>query len=455
MQEETPERRRDKSKNTPPVEHTVRRRAEQCVLGAMLRDRLCIPDVVRVLPKESMFGMYGHQILYRVIVDLHSDARPIDLVIVADLLRERKQIEDAGGYQYLADVFTAAPSPATAEYHAKIVLDHYLLTEAAYLGDELGATARNPNSPAAEIVGEFERRLARLAESSVHSEPTTLQAALEQQFAEIESRQHRGAAGIPTGFTDLDNILLGLQPSEFMAIAARPSVGKTALGANIAANIAAAGRSILFVSLEQSKNEISERLLSRQARVDSYKLRMGAIDSDETGALIAASEAMRPWRFHIDDAPNQTMTSIAANVRRIHRRFGLDAVFIDYLQLVTAENTRAQRYEQIGGISRRMKQLARDLKIPVVAMCQVGRDSGDGDTEAPRLHQMRESGNIEQDLDVAILLHREQKADFAANIPELLRVDVAKNRNGRRGQTVLVHQPQFGLFSNYQQGPQF
>jgi len=439
-----------------PVEH--RRRAEQATIGSMIRDRLVIPDVVRLLPREEMLGLHHHQLAYRAVVDLHADARPIDLVAVADLLRERGQLADAGGYGYLAELWESAPSAANAEYYAKIVLEHHLLTQAAFAADELGREARSPTGPAADLIGAYEQRLSQLAESGTVNEPVTLQAALEGHMHALEARLTRGQdAGIPTGFPDLDAILIGLQPGEMVVVGARPSVGKTTLGLCLARNLAHAGRATMFVSLEQSRNEICERLLARESLVDSYRMRTGKLSAEDHDAIVNAGSTLRKWRLHIDDSPNQTMTTIAANARRVHRKHGLDALFVDYLQLVTPDNPRANRYEQVGGVSRRLKQLARDLKIPVVVMCQVGRDAGDGDAESPppKLHQMRESGNIEQDLDVCLLLHRAEKGDIANGKPEVIRVEVAKNRNGRRGLLLLAHRPQFQRFESFDQGVNF
>lgn len=445
----------DHAPETPAVPIDQRRRAEQAVLGAMLRDRLCIPDVVRVLRRATMFGLYHHQLIFDAIISLHADARPIDLVTVCELLVQRHQLDDVGKYVYLAELLKAAPSSSNVEYHAGLVLNHHLLSQGAQLAEELGRDTRSPSCPAGELLADYDRRIMRLVEDSTTNEPQTLQVALDQQLATINARSTRGdASGTLTHYTDLDRIIVGLQPGELIAIAARPSVGKTALGACIASNIARAGGSVLFSSLEQSSGEIVERLLAKEAVVDSYRLRTGKLTGVDSDGLIQAQAAMAKWRFHIDDTPNQTVTSIAATARRISRRHGLDVLFVDYLQLITPDNPRANRYEQVGVVTRRLKQLARDLQIPVVVMCQVGRDAGDGDegSPPPKLHQLRESGNIEQDLDVAILLHREQSGDATSGKAEVIRVDVAKNRNGRRGLLMLGYRPQFLRFENHDHG---
>lgn len=422
-----------------------RRGPEQQVLGIMLRDRLAIDEVRRILPREELFGLHHHQVIYRTIVDLHADGKPIDLVFLAEELKRRKQIEEVGGYAYLAEIHEGAGTSSMVEQYCRVVLDHSLLCGLGHVAVELRRDAADPFGPATEIISEYGRRLDKLGECAVVNEPVTLQQALDEQVAQIDARTKRSEhSGLPTGYMDLDRIIVGLQPSELVIIGARPSVGKTALGTNIVRNLCSGGASVFFASLEQSRNEITERLLACEGMVDSYRMRTGQIDADDTKRLIAAQGEMIRWKMFIDDAPMQGVVQIAANARRLKRRHGLDAVFIDYLQLVEPDNKREDRYQQVGAISRRLKQLARDLKIPVIAACQVGRDADDN--EPPKLRHLRESGNIEQDTDVCLLLCRLETNDAAGT--EKIGVEVAKNRNGRRGKFPLVYQKKFTRFES-------
>jgi len=273
----------------------------------------------------------------------------------------------------------------------------------------------------------------------------------------LRSRNRRSIRSIePTGFKQCQCIRVD-SPDSLYVTDDFIVTHNTALGLCIAKNIATTGKTVLFCSVEQSRMEIAERLLANEASVDSYRMRLGKLVASDYDDLIRANATMRKWRMQIDDASQQTMTSIAASARRIQRRQGLDVVFVDYLQLITPDNPKAQRYEQVGLISRRLKQLARDLKIPVVVMCQVGRDAGDGDESSPppRLHQLRESGNIEQDLDVAILLHRTDRGSILEGRAETIQVDVAKNRNGRRGILALSYRAQFLRFEGVESGPRY
>jgi replicative DNA helicase len=256
-------------------------------------------------------------------------------------------------------------------------------------------------------------------------------------------------SGLPTGYIDLDDKTAGLQNSELIIIAARPSVGKTAFALNLVRHIAVEeAQPVFFVSLEQSRIELAERLLCCQARVDSHKLRKGHLSADDIQKLSEAGEVLRPAKLWIDDSPGQGMLRIAANARRLKLRHKIGLVVIDYLQLIEPDNRRDSRQEQVANISRRLKFLARELQIPVVALAQVNRSSEDRQDHRPRLADLRESGSIEQDADTVMLLHRPEMYEPGQH-EGTVEVLIAKQRNGPTGEITLTYIKQFMRFENF------
>ncbi len=263
-----------------------------------------------------------------------------------------------------------------------------------------------------------------------------------------DTKHGRPISGLPTGYLDLDEKTAGLQNSELVIVAARPSVGKTSFALNIVRHLAVEQKiPTLFVSLEQSRIELAERLLCCHARVDSHKVRKGHLSSDDMQQLTQAAQDMSEAPLYIDDTPAQGMLRIAANARRLKRQ-GLKAVFIDYLQLIDPDNRRDSRQEQVAAISRRLKFLARELEIPVVALAQVNRSSEDRQDHRPRLADLRESGSIEQDADTVMMLHRPELHEPGQH-EGVIEVIVAKQRNGPTGEITLTFLKQFMRFENF------
>lgn len=285
----------------------------------------------------------------------------------------------------------------------------------------------------------------------------TLVDAMTEAFDRIDAKA-RGdltGTGIPSGFVDLDNLTAGLHNNELVIIAARPSVGKTAFALNLIRHVVVEEKlPAFFVSLEMAKVELAERLLCCQSRVDAHKVRKGQLASDDIQKLIAAQDSLRGnardgfVKLFIDDAPQQTMLRIAANARRLKLRHGLRLVVIDYLQLIKPESRKDPRQEQVAQISRRLKFLARELQIPVIALAQVNRGSEDRQDHTPRLSDLRESGSIEQDADTVMMLHRPARFDKSQD-DNVLEIHLAKQRNGPVGQITLTYLKQYMRYENY------
>jgi replicative DNA helicase len=389
------------------------RDAERSVLGSMLRDNGVIGDVLQILRADNFYSD-AHQKIFQGICALYDKGHPVDLVMLAEYLREQKQIEDVGNYGYLGELWDAAPTAANAEYYARIVRDKAVIRNLIHASTEILRDSYDQVHPADELLEGAERKILDIAQKGITGQTYTLEEAINQAFDRIDSRSQRDVtaiSGLPTGFIDLDNITAGLQNSELVIVAARPSVGKTAFSLGIVRNIAVEeGQPVFFVSLEQSRIELAERLLCMQARVSSHNLRKGTLNSDDMQKIIDAGGVLKKARLFIDDSPGQGMLRIAANARRLKLRQDIKLVVIDYLQLIEPENRRDPRQEQVAQTSRRLKFLARELQIPVVALAQVNRASEDRQDHRPRLADLRESGCLAGDTLVTI-------ADTGARIP--------------------------------------
>src|SRR5579883_1761952 len=376
------------------------REAERCVLGSMLRDNGVIGDVLQIIREENFYAD-AHQKILNAIVTLYDRGQPVDMVLLAEMLKERQQIEDVGGYAYLAELWDAAPTAANAEYYARIVREKAVVRHLIHASTEILRDSYDQVMPADELLETAERKILDIAQMGITGQTYTLSQAVTEAYDRIDTRQQRdqfSISGLSTGFVDLNDKTAGLQNSELIIIAARPSVGKTAFALNVTRNIVIEeNQPVFFVSLEQSRIELAERLLCCQARVDSHRLRKGHLSAEDMQKLIEAGGILRNAKLFIDDTPGQGMLRIAANARRLKLRHGIRLVVIDYLQLIEPDNRKESRQEQVANISRRLKFLARELQIPVVALAQVNRSSEDRQDHRPRLADLRESGCLAGD----------------------------------------------------------
>jgi replicative DNA helicase len=387
--------------------------AERAVLGSMLRDNAVIGDVVLVVRPDNFYAD-AHQKIFQAVRDLYDKATPVDVVVLAEELKQRGQIEDIGGYGYLGELWDGAPTAANALYYARIVRDRAVVRNLIHASTEILRDAYDQAAPADEMVEAAERKILEIAQLGTTGQTYTLAEAIMSIYDRLDERrtgEQKPFSGLSTGYADLNEITAGLQPGELVIIAARPSVGKTSFALNIVRNIAVGEKeSVFFVSLEQSRLELAERLLCCQARVDSHRMRKGTLGADDMEKLIEAGGVLRNARLFIDDAPAQGMLRIAANARRLKLRQDIKLVVVDYLQLIEPDNRRDPRQEQVAQISRRLKFLAKELQIPVVALAQVNRSSEDRQDHRPRLADLRESGCLTGDALVTL-------AETGARVP--------------------------------------
>jgi replicative DNA helicase len=418
----------------------------------MLRDNSVIGDVVQILRPESFYA-FGHQKIFEGITSLYVErGHPADLVTLAEYLKEQKLIDDIGGYGYLVELWESGPSPGNAEYYARIVRDKSLLRGLIHACTEIHRDSQDQVMPADELLDNAERKILDIAQMGFTGQTITLQDAIKEAYDRIDSRSqrdHMSISGLATGFVDLDNLTAGLQNSELVIVAARPSVGKTSFALNVVRHVAVEEKQpVFFVSLEQSRIELAERLLCCQARVDSHRLRKGHLGNEEMQKLIAAGGELRGAKLFLDDSPGQNMLRVAANARRLRLRHKIKLVVIDYLQLIDPDNRKDSRQEQVANISRRLKFLARELEIPVMALAQVNRSSEDRQDHRPRLADLRESGAIEQDADTVMLLHRPELHEPGQH-EGIVEVIIGKQRNGPTGEVTLTYLKQYMRFENY------
>lgn len=431
--------------------------SERSVLGSMFRSNDVIGDVVQILNVDNFYSD-AHQKIYKAMIVLYESGKPVDLVVLTEALKLANQIDDVGGYGALAELWDAAPTAANAVHYAHIVRDRSIVRSLINVGNEILRDAYDQVGPADELLHQATGKMLDVAERGVTGRVYAMDKMLEETFDRIDQRQTRGGSsisGISSGYPDLDEVTAGFQNSEMIIIAARPSVGKTAFALNLIRNIAVDEKStVLFCSLEQSRVEIVERLLCSHARVDAQKLRKGLMNAEDMERLIAASGVMRNAKIFIDDSPGQGMLRIAANARRLKLRNDLKMVVIDYLQLIEPENRRDPRQEQVAQISRRLKGLARELSIPVIALAQVNRSSEDRQDHKPRLSDLRESGSIEQDADTVILLHRPERFEPGQH-EGLTEVIIGKQRNGPIGDITLTFNKHMMRFESFAVGVPF
>lgn len=415
---------------------------EQSVLGSCMRDNAVIGDIVQIL-RDDDFYHDAHQTIYRAILALFDDGKPVDAVMLAEVLKEHEQIENIGGYAYLGKLWDVAPTAANAEFYAKAVRESSILRRLHVAGQKIAYDAGDPAGPAEDILESAEREIFAIAQMGLSGETVKVSRAVQEAYDRMDDRlAGKSGGGVVTGFLDLDAKITHLANGEFVIVAARPSTGKTALGIALAINAAQDGHSVFVASLEQTRVELAERMMCSIGGVNYGSLRKGLLSSEDISKLHGAGSALSKLEMHIDDTANQGVLRIAANARRLRLRHGIGLVIVDYLQLIEPENRRDPRHEQVSEIARRLKLLARDIAVPVVTMAQLNRKPEDRADQRPRSSDLRESGGLEAHADTIMLLHRQGDTD-------VIDVIVDKQRNGPTGEVSLFFRKQFQRFENY------
>lgn len=402
--------------------------AEQTVLACMMRSDRAADEVALVVGPEQ-FRSGWHASIYRAAAALRAAGLPAEPVAVYERLR-LEGAADANTVPALVRMFEDLPSVANAAYYAGIVRERWTLRQLASAGRALAAEADAPSRPAAEVLEAAEASLFALGEASARP-VGTLADSVDEALDALDRRIRDGVQGVLSGLDELDLLTTGFQRGEMAVFAARPSVGKTALAAALALHAARSGHGVLFCSLEQPRCQIADRILLATADANPHDYRAGKTRGHDVGRLSDAAASLRGLPVWIDDAPAQTVARVASQARRLVRSSGVRLVVVDYLQLVRPEDARPPRHEQVALVSRRLKALAREAGVAVLALAQLNREVEGRPDGAPRLSDLRDSGSIEADADLVVLLHK------PADLPGALALTVAKQRNGPTGQVVV------------------
>lgn len=424
--------------------------AEQSVLGGMLLSKDAIADVVEVL-KGHDFYRPSHETIYQAILDLYAKGEPADPITVSAELTRRGEISKVGGAPYLHTLVQSVPTAANAEYYAEIVHERAVLRRLVAAGTKITQMGYAADGDVDEIVNSAQAEIYAVTEQRTSEDYLPLGDIMEGALDEIEAIGSRSGqmSGVPTGFTDLDSLTNGLHPGQMIVIAARPAMGKSTLALDFAraCSIKANLPSVIF-SLEMGRNEIAMRLLSAEARVALHHMRSGTMTDDDWTRLARRMPDVSAAPLYIDDSPNLSMMEIRAKCRRLKQRNDLSLVVIDYLQLMQSGGSRRpeSRQQEVSDMSRNLKLLAKELEVPVIALSQLNRGPEQRTDKKPMVSDLRESGSIEQDADMVILLHREdayEKESPRAGEADLI---VAKHRNGPTATITVAFQGHYSRF---------
>lgn len=427
--------------------------AERSVLGCILLENSAMDEVADVLRAEHFYSDI-HQLIYATIVRMRESGKPIDVVSLGHELEERNQLAEIGGVPYILEILETVPHAAHVIHYGEIVRDKWIQRSLTNVCTEVLKECYEGSDETADILKRAEQGIFGIFEQQEIASKISMDEIMHETLDRINSRlgKEGSISGLSTGFIDLDRQTNGFQPAELIIIAARPSMGKTAFICNISEWVASAGEtSTLIFSLEQSKLEIAERFLCIRAKLDGHRLRKGLLEADERHALLEASTELSRIPLFIDDFPGRTVAQIGAICRRLKRRNNLGLVIIDYLQLIEPEDKRANREQQIAQITRRLKGIAKENSLPLIALSQLNRGVELREDKRPRLADLRESGAIEQDADIVMFLHRPD-AYNPEDRPGLAEIIVAKHRSGPTGIVNLQWRRESMRFDNYDGG---
>lgn len=424
--------------------------AEQAVLGAMLLSHDAVIVAMEKLQSQDFYRDV-HRIIFEAMEHLHRENKEIDVITLPDELKRMRKLDDVGGLEYVLNLPNLVGSAANIEYYANIVAEKALARNLISTCTELTTEAYDGQKETEALLDDAERRILQLSDTKNRGDFASVGAVVEVTLDKITKlyENKAGLTGLPTGFRDLDRMTSGLQPSDLILVAARPSMGKTAFTLNIAQNVGVRQhKTVAFFSLEMSQEQLVQRLLCQIAHIDSQKLRTGQLNSDEEWTrLTDACDKLYESPIYIDDTPGISVAEMRSKARRLKSEHGLDLIIVDYLQLMQGRNAES-RQQEISEISRSLKALARELKVPLIALSQLSRSVESRQDKRPMLSDLRESGALEQDADIVSFLYREDYYDKETENQHITEVILAKHRNGPVGSVKLYFKNEFTLFLN-------
>lgn len=434
--------------------------AEQAVLGAMLIDKESIAKATEVLSADD-FYREAHRVIFSAMLELYNKNEAVDMVTVTEILKRDNKLEDIGGIAYITSLANVVLTAANVKYHAEIVAEKSVLRQLVRVSTEIAAMGYEANEDVGTLLDTAESRILEISNRKKKNDFTAINDILMDSVQSIESllQNKGGLTGLPAGFADLDKLTSGLHPSDFIILAARPSMGKTALALNIVQNVALRAhkviggepRSVAFFSLEMSKEQLVNRMLCAEAGIDSQRLRVGEMRDEDWTHLWDACDTMSRAKIYIDDTAGITAMDMRSRARRLKAEHGLDLIVVDYLQLMQGSgkrNNSGDRQQEVSEISRSLKALARELDVPVLALSQLSRSVESRQVKRPMLSDLRESGSLEQDADIVAFLYREDyyNPETENKHTELI---IAKHRNGPVDTVNLFFQKQFTKFVGF------
>ncbi len=424
--------------------------AEQSVLGSILLDNAALNRSLEIVSEEDFYRT-AHQMVYRSMVALSERNEPVDQITLTDYLRGTGELEQVGGASFIAELVQMVPSAANIRYHCQIVRDKSLLRGLVRTATDVVMKGYEGTTNTDELLEFAEREIFRLAQGHLGGTFVPVSSIIQDSVEIVDrlySRQEK-ITGVPTGFTDLDNLLAGLQPSDLIIVAGRPSMGKTSLALGMAERAALTGNAVVGIfSLEMSRAQLVLRMLSSQAHLDSHAVRTGQLKGPDWVALTEAAGKLEQAKIFIDDSGNLSVQQMRGKARRLKSEHGLDLLIIDYLQLMDGKSSSESRQQEISEISRALKSLAKELDIPVVALSQLSRAVENRTDKRPMLADLRESGAIEQDADVVMFIYRDEVYNPDSDDKGIANILVRKHRNGPIGEVDLQFHDRYASFNN-------
>ncbi|SDP45919.1 replicative DNA helicase [Selenomonas ruminantium] len=423
--------------------------AEQAVLGAMLIKKEAIIEVQEILRPDD-FYRETHRIIYEAMIRLQNNDEAVDLVTLTEELRKTDMLDKVGGLGFITQLANIVATAANVSYHAKIVKEKAELRNLINVATEIAGKAYEDSDEVENIMDEAEKKILAVASRQGGGAFESMKNIVLRTFERINVlyESKGGLTGLSSGFKDLDRLTAGLQKSDLILVAARPSMGKTAFTLNIASYVGLHGGSVAFFSLEMSKEQLMQRMLCSEGGIDASKLRTGQLDEVEWNKLVGVADKMSRAPIYIDDTAGITVMELRSKARRLKAEHGLDLIIIDYLQLMQgrASKNSDNRQQEISEISRSLKALARELDVPVIALSQLSRSVESRQIKKPMLSDLRESGSLEQDADIVMFLYREDYYDKDTENKNITEIIVAKHRNGPVDSVQLFFQKEFTKF---------
>ncbi len=427
------------------------REAEQSVIGAIFLDPQSLITASEILLADD-FYQNAHKQIFETMLRLSDQGKAIDVVTVTEELSAKKEIEDVGGLSYLLELANAVPTAANVAHYAKIVEEKALLRRLIRVATKIVEDGYTREDEVEALLGEAEKKMMEVANRKNAGDFKHVKDVLVETFDNIEQLQSQkgDVTGIPTGFRDLDNITAGFQRNDLIIVAARPSVGKTAFALNVAQSVAVQAReNVAIFSLEMGAEQLVMRMLCAEGNIDAQVLRTGALTTEDWGKLTMAMGSLSNSGIFIDDTPGVRINEIRAKCRRLAQEHGLGMILIDYLQLIQGSGKPGEnRQQEVSEISRSLKGLARELKVPVIALSQLSRGVEQRQDKRPMMSDLRESGSIEQDADIVAFLYRDDYYDKESESKNMIEIIIAKQRNGPTGTVTLAFKKEFNKFIN-------